>query len=233
MRAGKARVWLSIGAVVGALAILLFLGTWQVVRLQWKTALIDELAARVGAEAVAFPIDLRVADDDLQFLRVRVSGTFKHAGEQRLFSRTRGGVAGFHLMTPLEMAPGRYVFVNRGWVSDPAAAGISRPDRQVVVEGVIRNFLPPGSFTPDNDPAANMWFNPDLEAMANAAGVSDVAPVYIAAITPEGAPVGDPPGVNLRNNHLGYAITWYGLAAALLGVVAAAVFKRKESDARG
>ena len=228
---GKARFWLTAGVVACAVAMLLSLGTWQVARLKWKVALIDELAVRVAAEAVAFPIDLQAADDDLQFLRVRISGTFKHSGEQHLFSRTRGGVAGFHLMTPLEMAPGRYVFVDRGWVSDPAAAGISRPEQEVVVEGVIRNFLAPGTFTPDNDPAANMWFNPDLQAMAEAAEVSAVAPVYIAAITPEGAPVGDPPGINLRNNHLGYAITWYSLAVALLGMVAAALFRRKESDA--
>lgn len=227
MRSGKARRWLAAAGVALALAILLSLGTWQVQRLQWKTALIDELTARLGAEAVPFPIDLARADDDLQFLRVRVSGTYKHDGELLLFSRTRGGVAGFHLMTPMAIAPGRFVLVDRGWVRDPAAPAVSRPVGDVAVEGVIRTFQPPGRFTPDNNPGANMWFHPDLAAMAEAAGIADAAPVYVAAITREGLPVGDPPGVNLRNSHLAYAITWYSLAVVLLGMVAVAAVRGK------
>ncbi len=224
-RPDKARRWVAAAGMASALAILLSLGTWQVQRLQWKTALIEELTARLSADAVAFPVDLARVSDDLQFLRVRVSGRFKHDGELELLSRTRGGVVGMHLMVPLEIAPGRFVLVDRGWVRDPAAAEVSRPPGEVEVEGVIRTFQPPGRFTPDNDPVRNMWFNPDLAAMAEAAGVNDAAPVYVTAIAPDGVPAGDPPGVNLRNSHLAYAITWYSLALVLLVMAAVAMVR--------
>lgn len=211
-------------------AILIGLGTWQVQRLQWKTALIAALAARLDADPVALPADLS-DPARLAFLRVRVTGVFDHDAELRLLSRTRGGAAGLHLMTPLTMASGAVVLVDRGWVPAADDPAIARPAGDVTVDGAVRAFVAPGRFTPANDPAGNAWFNPDRAAMAAAVGADDVAAVYIGAITSgETLPAGDPPGVNLRNNHLGYALTWYGLAGAMVVVAVAAMRRRPEDD---
>ena len=220
--------WLAVVAVACGVAVLLGLGTWQVQRLQWKNALIADLAARLAAAPVGWPADLS-DPAGLAFLRVRVRGAFDHEAELHLLSRTRDGAVGLHLMTPLRLATGEVVLVDRGWVADADDPAIARPAGPVEVEGALRLFEAPGRFTPANDAAGNAWFYPDRAAMAAAAGVGEVAAVYIGAIN-DGLPAGDPPGINLRNNHLGYAITWYGLAAALVVVAVLAGRRRTEDD---
>lgn len=226
-------LWLTLAAVACGVAILLGLGTWQLQRLQWKNELIASLTVRLAADPVALPADL--SDPEITFLRVRVAGIFDHDAELRLLSRTRDGAVGLHLMTPLTTSGGRVVLVDRGWAPAADDPAVTRPAGEVVVEGAVRAFEAPNRFTPANDPAGNAWFNPDRAAMAAAVGVAEVAEVYIGAISPVAAitagelPIGDPPGVNLRNNHLGYALTWYGLAAALI-VVAGLAMRRRTGD---
>ncbi|MGI9498732.1 MAG: SURF1 family protein, partial [Geminicoccaceae bacterium] len=123
--------------------------------------------------------------------------------------------------------------VDRGWVPADKVHPASRPEGQlegeVTISGIARYRAAdrPGAFTPDNDSAAGRWYHYDLDAMAGALGIA-LSPVVIEAdgtANPGGLPIGGGTLVALPNNHLHYAITWYGLAAGLIGVYI--VFRRQ------
>jgi surfeit locus 1 family protein len=114
----------------------------------------------------------------------------------------------------------------------------------VTVDGIVRLPAGPGWFTPDNDPAGNMWFWADLPAMADHAGLAgEVAPLYLEAGLPGAAaeatgtaepvyPIGGQTRVRLRNDHLQYAITWYGLAVTLVIIYIAYHRRKPEQEPR-
>ncbi len=206
-----------------ALVTLLALGTWQLERLAWKTELIAHRQSQLAAPPMPLAAVPAGAPAALDFRRVRARGVFLHEREIHL-AATRRGKAGFRVITPLRRADGATLLVDRGWVPaaarEPARRALGQVAGEVEVEGVVRGGGRPGWFTPDNDPAENYWFWRDLPAMAAAAGVEAPAIVLEAgpAANPGGLPIGreivaDPP-----NNHLGYAATWYILAAALAAI---------------
>ena len=147
--------------------------------------------------------------------------------ETFLTGRTYEGNAGFHVVTPLLLEDGRIILVNRGWVSedyrDPAKRAFSQITGQTSVIGILRRPGVKGFFVPENEPENGFWFtlvpgeiNQHLglgdaaidQFYADALRTSDVVTLPIAARTK----------LNLRNAHLSYAVTWYGIALALIGV---------------
>jgi len=219
--------------VVVALAVLLGLGTWQVQRLHWKTRLIADREAALALP----PVDLSDNPGELgktNFRRVRVRGVFLHDKEIVIGPRTRNGVAGWHVITPLRLPGGTIVLVNRGWVPydrrDPATRRAGQPSGEVRIEGLVRAVSPPGPFTPDNAPKKNDWYYLDIPAVAKHLGISllpgftiDAGPAPNAG----GLPVGGQTIVRLANRHLEYALTWYGLAVVLVTIYAIDLRRRR------
>jgi len=211
-------------ATLIAVTIMVGLGTWQVERLAWKNALIDRIES--GMRAAPAPLPARVEiPADWDFRRVSVTGQFLHDHELDLAARSMNGRIGYQIVTPLKRDDGTLVLVNRGWVPlekrDPASRPEGLPAGTVTVEGVARVPAERGWMQPDNDPAANMWFWYDIPAMAAQAGAStgNALPVVIeagAAANPGGFPIGGQTNVNIANNHLQYAFTWYSLAITLI-----------------
>jgi surfeit locus 1 family protein len=214
-----------VGASVIALAgflVLVGLGTWQLERRAWKAELI--VSRQAGLQAAPVPLPAAIPDPAaLEYRRVWVAGTFDHAHELHLTSRFYRDKAGYQIITPLIPADGSPpVLVNRGFVplankdsSTRAAGQIAGPVR---VEGVVRLSGTPGRFTPANEPGPNLWFYPDITQMAAAAGLRQARPVIVEAgpePVPGGLPIGGQTVVELPNDHLQYAITWYSLALAL------------------
>lgn len=235
-RAERPRFLPALRATVIALpafAVLIGLGTWQLERLAWKAEIIAFREARLAAPAIPLPADLAedgLAEADLaenrealaalENRRVRVAGVLLHEREIYLAASRRGSV-GFDVITPLRRADGTVVLVDRGWTPaaerDPARRPQGQVEGQVAVAGVVRLTGGRGWFTPDNDPARNYWFWLDLPAMTRFAGV-DAPPLVVVAgpaPNPGGLPIGKEARVELRNDHLQYAITWYALALAL------------------
>jgi surfeit locus 1 family protein len=217
---------------VPAIIILLALGTWQVQRLQWKEALIATISERIHAAPLQLAdIEAKLASGaEVDYWPVIGQGRFLHTGE-RHFLATHDGQSGFFVYTPLQLVDGRIVFVNRGFVpydlKDPAKRQEGQVEGEVAVTGLARDPLAekPSSIVPDNDPAQNIFFWKDINTMAATAGLPDgakVLPFFIdadASPNPGGWPVGGVTLIELPNNHLQYAVTWYGLAAALVGVM--------------
>jgi len=211
------------------MALLLGLGTWQIERLQWKEGLIAERQAAVTAPPAPLPATLAAARG-LEFHRLRAVGSFLNDHELYLHATNAAGDAGYQVVTPLRVPGGAFLLVDRGFVPAERKAPQSRlageREGEVSVTGLLR--VPaagrPGWFVPDNDPARNEWFYVDLPAMAKAASLDPVLPFYLdadASPNPGGWPVGGQTVLDLPNNHLQYAITWYALAAGLLTVYVA------------
>jgi surfeit locus 1 family protein len=241
---GKRGGWgFFIGGLV-LLAILLGLGTWQVQRLHWKEELLAKIDERIHSEPVDLAAieEIRSGGGDIEYRPVTVRGTFENSGE-RHFLATWKGQSGFNVYTPLRLDDGRYVFVNRGFVpydrKDPATRQAGELQGEVEVTGLARTApAEKQSFiVPDNTPGQNIFYWKDLKAMAATAGLpkgAKVVPFYIDADdtpNPGGLPVGGVTIIDLPNNHLQYALTWYGLAAVLLAVMVARLrARRREFD---
>jgi surfeit locus 1 family protein len=230
---------LTVAALAG-FAALIGLGTWQIERLHWKQGLIAERAAAVSAPPVPLPRSLAAARA-LEFHRVQAKGVFLHDREiaVHMIERRSGG-AGYLVLTPLRLADGAVVFVERGWVPtdkrDAATRSQGNPPGAVSVEGWLR-LAPaekPGWFLPANDPGRGEWFWIELPALARAAGVPEALPFYLeAGPAPNagGFPVGGQASTDLPNDHLQYAVTWYALAAAL-AVIYLLLLRRERAAAR-
>lgn len=232
VRAGRGRSWLAFVLGLVALAILLSLGTWQVQRLHWKEGLLATIDQRMHAPPVSLAEAERLFEEtgDVDYVPVTVTGAFMHEGE-RHFLATWKGQSGFYIYTPLRLEDGRSLLVNRGFVPYGMKEASSRAEGQaggaVTVTGLARNPLAekPSSIVPDNDVAGNIFFWKDRDAMAASAGLPSghgLVPFFLdadATPNPGGWPAGGVTIVDLPNNHLEYAVTWYGLAAALAGVL--------------
>jgi surfeit locus 1 family protein len=233
------RFWLALVVVPVALAILLSLGTWQVQRLTWKEQLMAEIAERSTAPAIAVAEVERqlAAGEAIDYRHASATGRYLN-DKERHFLATFEGQSGFYVYTPLELADDRYLFVNRGFVpydrKDPATRPESQLDGEQAVTGLARAELTekPSSLVPDNDEKANIFYWKDLSRMAASTGLPQdrVLPFFLDAdSTPVagGLPKGGVTQIDLPNNHLQYAITWYGLAFALVAVTLAGFFRRK------
>ncbi|MBL4612962.1 MAG: SURF1 family protein [Emcibacter sp.] len=207
---------------VPLLALLCLLGNWQVERLEWKLDLTEKLEARYGLPAIAIPSSVSEPDEWL-YRHVSVTGRFLHMREMPLYGAGPNGRPGYDLFTPLLTDAGRYVIINRGWVPEDLKEQVARPDTiipgSVQITGILRKTWIRERFAPDNDLDRNLWYHGDLNAMAEAQSLEDVFPMFLYAdkALREGEyPIGGRTRLKLVNNHLDYAMTWYGLAIVLL-----------------
>ncbi|GHD05957.1 SURF1-like protein [Tianweitania populi] len=237
--ASKARFWIVGAFVLIAMAILLALGTWQMERLAWKEALM----ARITSQLSQPPVPLatveaaQAAGDPIEYRPVTVSGTFLHDRERHFFA-TYEGQSGFYIYTPLRLADGRVLFVNRGFVpydrKEPASRAEGQVGGDVTVTGLARERLngKPSWLVPTNDLAKNIFYWKDIDAMAASAGLGEpVLPFFVdadKAPNAGGLPIGGVTIIDLPNNHLQYAVTWYGLGLALAGVCVAMWVRRNK-----
>jgi len=229
--AAARRSWLGLLVpAVLAFAVLVALGTWQLERKAWKEGLIAALTERLAAAPAALPAPAawpRLDQTGEEYRRVRFGATFDHGKEALVYaaaSAFRPDVSGpgYWAFTPARLPDGAFVIVNRGFVPenrrDPstrAAGGISGP---VEIVGALRWPEPRSLFSPADDPGKNLWFDRDPLAIAAAKGIEPVAPFYVeqeSPVPPGGLPQPGKIAPTLRNAHLQYALTWYGLALVL------------------
>lgn len=208
------------------------LGTWQVQRRKWKRQLIADLKARTSAAPCDLPLDLEELPQ-LEYCPVRVQGQFDHSRELYIGPRTlivdgdaasqsslsthKSGVqAGYLVVTPFHLSDrDMTILVNRGWVpvnhKNPNTRKAGQVEGEVEIIGVVRLSEKRAPFTPKNQP--NAWFYRDLPKMAEAAGTEPVFLEAKAETTVPGGPIGGQTRVSLRDEHLSYLLTWYGLSA--------------------
>ncbi|MEL7154084.1 MAG: SURF1 family protein [Pseudomonadota bacterium] len=203
--------------VIGVLgtAILLMLGAWQVQRLEWKEGLIAEIEQRMAAAPVALPASPDPSREHM--MRVRIEGVLEQQELHAIHSIKRTG-PGYRMIVPMDLGD-RRIMVDLGFILEAKKDAVPREgsvrwadaDRQDEVVGLLAWPKETDSFTPEPDRGRNIWFARDVSKMAEA---MDTEPLLvIAEIHPDQKIVlPQPPGVDLPNRHLEYALTWFGLA---------------------
>ncbi|EFN80495.1 Surfeit locus protein 1 [Harpegnathos saltator] len=210
------------------------LGTWQIKRWRWKLNLIDNLERRTTAEPIDLPLDLYELDDK-EYYRVKAKGKFIYEKEflmgprslivdGQAVSEKGGGVfsgkssTGYYVITPFKLEDRDLtIMVNRGWIPRNARSTYKQENKitdSMEIIGIIRANEKRPPFIPSNSPASGVWHFRDLKAMAK---VAEAEPVYIELSAGYGVPngpIGGQTRVVLRNEHISYIITWYGLSAS-------------------
>jgi cytochrome oxidase assembly protein ShyY1 len=207
--------------------LLLGLGFWQLQRRVEKHALIAALDERLAAAPVALPDAAQWpawTPADNEFRRVTFQAQFETQPDGRVFAsgsaiRPDVTVPGMWVFNPVRLASGATVVINRGFVPETEKAEVTPPpSRPVTLTGYIRFPETEGMLTPHEESSKRLWFLRDQRAMAKVLGWGEVAPFYIDLETPapaNGLPKPGPLQVHLKDDHMQYAITWFGLAAAV------------------
>lgn len=231
-------------ATLVCLAILLGLGTWQLARKTEKEALIARIVERSRAAPEPLPADFAFDPARDEFRHVAVAGRFLNTRETLVHGLAAGdtpgrALQGYYVLTPFEREGGGIVLVNRGFtpteLKDRARRADGLIEGETRVAGLLRASEPRSLFVPAPDPARGEWFNRDIPGIAAALDLPQpVAPYLIEADARKDSaawPRGGQLRVDLPNNHLQYAFTWFGIAACLVGVFA--VFARARLRERG
>ncbi|MFC7691498.1 SURF1 family protein [Paeniroseomonas aquatica] len=166
----RRRIWLPVLASLPVLAALLWLGTWQVQRLHWKTDMLDRIAA-----AEAGP-PLPLAGSAAPYTKVVATGRLDHAREALLGVEVRGTALGGHLVTPLLRDGAPPLLVDRGWVPLTRDRGLDRPEGEVAITGYIRAADTRDWNSPKDDTAGRRFYVFDPAAIGAALGLPPPAP---------------------------------------------------------
>jgi len=199
------------------LLVLLALGSWQVRRLHWKLGILAEISHAEAAPPVPLPATPR------PFTKVEVTGYVRddlaaHYGVE-VRDTPEGPQLGTFLIEPLERPGDSTILVDLGWLPQQRDAPIKQPREPTTIIGFIHAPETPGLFSAKDDPASRTFYTLDPAAIGAALGVKHVAPFVLVALGPTPPEHWPDPAQHLPrppNNHLSYAITWYGLALTLV-----------------
>ncbi len=211
-----------------AVAFLLFLGTWQVQRLAWKENLMAQVAARADQPAKtvqALPPLAALSAQSHDYMAVQLSGRWLYERQHYWFAQImtppngfpHADRIGFHVITPLLLADGQVVMVDRGFIpnrlKDQPARYNNAPQTFI---GRLRWPSPRGRFDNPDQPQQGLWYVRDPQAMAQSVGLQTF-PFLIDQVTPvDRWPLAGQTRMVFANRHLEYAVTWFSLAAILV-----------------
>jgi surfeit locus 1 family protein len=220
-------LWPSVVSLV-IFAVALGLGIWQMERREWKRGILDRMAVNQATAPIS--LDELLKGDPLrhEYGRIKVAGTFAHDKEFYLAARSLKNKVGLQVVTPLVTDDGRIVLFDRGWIpqetKDPARRAPGQVQGRVELTGIVRRNQERRQFAPENVPDRNVWFHVDVPLMRSMAGGKPDPKLDAffleadAAANPGGVPVGGQTRLDIPNDHLQYAITWFLIALAMAGV---------------
>jgi surfeit locus 1 family protein len=210
------------------LVVALGLGIWQMERREWKRDILDRIAVNQAAAPVTLDELLRGDPLRHEYGRVTLSGSFLNDKEFYLAARSLKNTVGLQVVTPLRTDDGGIVLFDRGWIpqerKDPAKRAEGLLPGTVKLTGIVRRAQEQRQFAPDNVPDRNVWFHVDVPLMRRMAGGAPDPKLDTffleadATPNPGGFPIGGQTRLDIPNDHLQYAITWFLIAAALVGV---------------
>lgn len=238
MKHGILRRLVPILCFAFAFVALIGLGTWQLQRLQWKTALIAHQATQSALPELSLT-ELKtlqgagVSPTEIEHRRLHLSGELLQ--EKTCFYATSfQGKSGWLLLTPLVHDSQSIVFVNQGFIPFALRENLELQTEKVTLRGILR-LLPtqkPHWTVPDNVPETHTCYWPERAALRAVAKIPPSISILEFLVDVEERRPSSPRLVQtgsvyqqIRNPHLSYALTWYGLALALLVVFSVASFK--------
>ena len=190
------------------------LGTWQLYRLQWKLELINEITSGLDSKPIEYSSSIKK-----NYQRINAKGKFDFDKQIYLYSLNEKGKPGYDVVTPFRTNKDEIVLVNRGWIDkelkDSAQLNFNTTTELKIV-GLLREMYKPNIFKPDNDLKNNVWFSLNLEDLKKATGEQFNEFVVFLENNQAKTPLPKKISVEVPNNHLKYAITWYAISISII-----------------
>ena len=192
------------------ISVFLALGSWQIIRLNWKLELINQIESSLKD----IPVNLSNSKHK-NYLRIKTRGSIDFEKQIYLYNLNEKGKPGFEVINPLKVGNNNYL-LNRGWIpfNKKEDETINVIDENYI-NGVLRKQIKPNIFKPENDLSENYWFTLDRDDIFKFTG-KNFSPyvIYLSGNTEFPKPKSIT--ANISNNHKKYALTWFSLAISIL-----------------
>ena len=195
--------------VYSFILIFLALGTWQVIRLNWKIELINSIEQSLKSEPLEFN-----GSNPINFKKIKFEGILDNSKIIYLYSLNENGEPGFDIVNPISINNKSYL-INRGWI--PRELKLKKYlSTNTKFEGILKLKSKYNYFKPENNLKTNYWFTLKDEDLLNYTG-KEFSPFIINNISKQNEiyPKSKQVGANISNNHLKYALTWFSLAVSI------------------
>ena len=190
------------------------LGTWQLYRLQWKLELISEITFGLDSSPIEYSNSIKK-----NYQRVSAKGKFDFDNQIYLYSLNDNGKPGYDVITPFRTNKNENVLINRGWIKkelkNNPIINKNIEDEQKII-GLLRKIYKPNIFKPDNDLKNNIWFSINLEDLKVTSGERFNEFVIFLEDNQAKTPIPRKISIDVPNNHLKYAITWYAISVSIV-----------------
>ena len=200
--------------VIFFVTIFCALGTWQLYRLQWKLELISEITFGLDSRPIEYSNSIKK-----NYQRVSTKGKFNFDKQIYLYSLNNNGKPGYDVVTPFRTNKNENVLINRGWIkkelkNNPVINQDIEIEQKII--GLLRKIYKPNIFKPDNDLKNNIWFSINLEDLKETTGQQFNEFVIFLEDNRAKIPLPKKISVDVPNNHLKYAITWYAISISII-----------------
>ena len=186
------------------------LGTWQIIRLNWKNNLILEIENSLKNP----PVELTQTKKE-NFLKIKTSGSIDFDKQIYLYNLNDSGAPGFEVINPITIGDENYL-INRGWIpfEKKGTEEINIFDQENII-GTLKLQGRKNIFKPDNDLVENYWFSLNREDIIKFTG-KNFSKYIIYLDGNYQLPRPKKITANISNNHKKYAMTWFSLAISIL-----------------
>ncbi len=198
-----------------AILILVSLGTWQLERLRWKTDILSSMRTSLSLPSLEISEEVIKNINKYSYRHIQLTGSYLYNNNVTIYSKVFNKKVGKHLVIPFKTQYGT-VLVNRGFI--PKDFNILGNDETKVIKinGIIKFQQKINYFTPKNNISGNEWYYINIDEVSNYLSIP-LLKFYIVEKDndDEKYPIGSQYNINIPNDHLQYAITWFSLALAL------------------
>ena len=196
--------------VIFFILVFVSLGTWQIIRLNWKNNLIFEIENSLKKP----PVELSNINHE-NYLRVKTSGDIDFEKQIYLYNLNDSGTPGFEVINPILINNENYL-INRGWIpfAKKDTSEINIIDQNNII-GTLKTQGRKNIFKPDNDIKENYWFSLNREDILKFTG-KKFSNYIIYLDGNYQFPRPKKITANISNNHKKYAMTWFSLAIPIL-----------------
>mgnify|MGYP001207248181 CR=1 FL=1 len=200
--------------IIGLL-ILVSLGTWQLERLQWKERYINKIVTQMSLPAVSINSKNILEFSNLRYRKIKISGYYLYGKKIAIHSKVFNKIVGKHIIVPFKSDFG-YILVNRGFIPNNKSINIEESTNIIEISGIINFVNKKSFFIPDNDLQNNDWYYVNIDDFKKYSNLNLLDFYVIEENNPlEVLPIGSQYNLNIPNDHLQYAITWFSLAFVL------------------
>ena len=188
------------------------LGTWQLYRLQWKQNLINQISDGLKSTPIRYSKSIKK-----NYQRVFLKGTYNFSKQIYLYSLNEKGQPGFDVITPFKTLTNENILVNRGWINkelkNKSTINLKKDNK---IQGLLKKNMKKNIFKPDNNIKENMWFSINLADVKEFTGKDFTN--FIVYLEDKKIILPSPKkiSIDVPNNHLKYAITWYSISISIL-----------------